>query len=101
MEGIYSITKVDPWFLNNIKEIISLEEEVLSSEGNISKDLFLKAKEYGFSDKQLACLLGKTEEEIAGLRRSLDINPSFKIVDTCAAEFKAHTPYFYSTYEQS
>ncbi len=101
MEEVYSITKVDPWFLNNIKEIVSLEEEVLSSEGNINKDLLLKAKECGFSDKQLACLLGKTEEEITILRRSFNISPSFKIVDTCAAEFKAHTPYFYSTYEQS
>ncbi len=101
MDEIYSITKVDHWFLNNIKEIVSLEEEVLSSEGNINKDLLLKTKECGFSDKQLACLLGKTEEEITILRRSFNISPSFKIVDTCAAEFKAHTPYFYSTYEQS
>jgi carbamoyl-phosphate synthase large subunit len=100
IDEIYKLTMIDPWFLHNIKEIIDLETEILGNKGDLKDDLFIKAKEYGFSDRQLANYLGKTEEEIYKLRKTRNINPSFKLVDTCAAEFQAFTPYFYSTYEQ-
>jgi carbamoyl-phosphate synthase large subunit len=97
MEKIFELTKIDRWFLYNIKEIIDLEKEIVKS-GNLDKDLLKQAKDYGFSDRQLAKLLGKKEEDICKLRKSFNIEPTFKLVDTCAAEFQAHTPYFYSTY---
>ncbi len=73
---------------------------MIKNRDNLSKEIFQEEKEFGFSDQQLANILDKQEEEIRQLRKSFDINPSFKLVDTCAAEFKAHTPYFYSTYEK-
>jgi carbamoyl-phosphate synthase large subunit len=100
VEDIHKITMIDPWFLHNIKEIIELEKEIINTKGLLKDELLIKAKEFGFSDRQLGNLLGKAEEEIYQLRKERKINPSFKLVDTCAAEFRAHTPYFYSTYEQ-
>jgi carbamoyl-phosphate synthase large subunit len=100
IDDIYKITMIDPWFLHNIKEIIDLEKEIINVKGLPKDELLIKAKEFGFSDRQLGGLLGKAEEEIYKLRKERNINPSFKLVDTCAAEFRAHTPYFYSTYEQ-
>jgi len=100
IEEIYKVTKIDPWFLHNMKEIIDLEKEILNTKGLPDDRLLIKAKEYGFSDRQLSGMLGKTEEEIYKLRKERNIKVSFKLVDTCAAEFRAHTPYFYSTYEQ-
>jgi len=99
IDKIYELSKIDRWFLHNIKEIIDLERVILENKGPMSKEILSTAKEFGFSDRQLAVLLHKTEEEVYQLRKSLDIKPSFKLVDTCAAEFQAHTPYFYSTYE--
>jgi carbamoyl-phosphate synthase large subunit len=95
---IHELTQIDPWFIHNIKQIIQFEKEI-SSANTLDKELILKAKEYGFSDKQLGELVGKSEEEICVLRKSLGVVPSFKLVDTCAAEFEAYTPYFYSTYD--
>jgi len=100
IEKIYTITKIDRWFLHNIKEIVELEKQIINSKDKITKELLINAKEYGFSDRQLAKLSGKNEEEIYQLRKSLNIEPTFKLVDTCAAEFLAHTPYFYSTYDK-
>lgn len=100
IEKIYELTKVDPWFLRNIKEIIDLEKQIIDSKDNISKEILTIAKENGFSDKQLAKLLGKKEEDVYQLRKSLNIQPDFKLVDTCAAEFQAFTPYYYSTYDK-
>jgi carbamoyl-phosphate synthase large subunit len=99
MEKIFELTKIDRWFLYNIKEIIDLEKELVKA-ASLSKVLLKKAKDYGFSDRQLAKLLGKKEEGIYKLRKSFGITPAFKLVDTCAAEFQAHTPYFYSTYDK-
>ncbi len=96
---IYKLTKVDKWFLYNIKEIIDLEKEIVGSQ-ELSGALLLKAKQYGFSDKQLASFTGKTEEEVSTMRKSGNMSPAFKLVDTCAAEFRAYTPYFYSTYDK-
>jgi len=98
IEEINKITNIDLWFLHNIREIIDLEKEILNIQGLPGNEILLKAKEFGFSDRQLAGTLGKTEEEIYKLRKDRGIKPSFKLVDTCAAEFRAHTPYFYSSY---
>jgi carbamoyl-phosphate synthase large subunit len=97
---INRITAIDPWFLQNIKEIIELEQKIAGSAAAIPDELFIKAKQFGFSDRQLASLTGKKEEDMAARRRQLKLMPEFKLVDTCAAEFQAFTPYYYSTYEQ-
>ncbi|MDD3905011.1 MAG: carbamoyl-phosphate synthase large subunit [Candidatus Omnitrophica bacterium] len=99
IDKIYELTKIDRWFLCNIKEIVALERKIAAA-GNLSDDLLLKAKQYGFSDKQLADLTNSREEKVAALRRAKKISPDFKLVDTCAAEFRAHTPYYYSTYDR-
>ncbi len=110
LDEIYNVTKIDRWFLYNMKQIIDLEEEIkiqrlsrapssLQEEGLIDPDLLKKAKEYGISDYRLAKLLQSEESSIRGYRLAKDIRPVFKMVDTCAAEFVAYTPYFYSTYE--
>ncbi len=100
IEKVYNLTKIDRWFLYNIKEIIDCEKELLKNKQNLSPELLKKAKEYGFSDRQLARLLSSSEDEVRVLRKSMDLSPDFKLVDTCAAEFMAHTPYFYSTYDK-
>lgn len=100
IDEIFELTRIDRWFLNNLQEIIELERELAAHKENISRELLLQAKEFGFSDKQLSRIWGKTEEEVCALRGSFAITPDFKLVDTCAAEFQAHTPYFYSTYDR-
>ncbi|MDD5730242.1 MAG: carbamoyl-phosphate synthase large subunit [Candidatus Omnitrophica bacterium] len=100
IEKIQELTRIDRWFLYNIKEIIDLERKIIKNKNNLTKELLSAAKEYGFSDRQLAGLLDKKEEDIRQLRKTFNIAPSFKLVDTCAAEFQAYTPYFYSTYDR-
>ncbi|NOZ64667.1 MAG: carbamoyl-phosphate synthase large subunit [Caldiserica bacterium] len=95
---IYQLTSIDPWFLENIKEIIDTENK-LREKGTKDTALLQQAKSFGFSDKQIAFLSGKTEQEIRELRRKIGLKPAYKLVDTCAAEFEAYTPYFYSAYE--
>lgn len=96
LEEIYNKSKIDPWFLVQLKQIQDFTAKITDD-----KDSLRKAKQYGFSDHQLADLLGKKSEfEIRARRKELDILPSYKIVDTCAGEFEAHTPYFYSSYDQ-
>jgi carbamoyl-phosphate synthase large subunit len=99
IEKIHELTAIDPWFLHNIKEIVAFEKEILENKGQMGEGLLRAAKEFGFSDRQLAKLLHTTEEAVFQLRKSLEINPAFKLVDTWAAEFKAFTPYYYSTYD--
>ncbi len=100
VEEIFSLTKIDPWFLNNIKDIIKLEEKIKKQNGKkLSRALMLKAKRYGFSDKYLASVSGVEEQKLRKDRQALDINAVYKIVDTCGAEFEATTPYLYSTFE--
>lgn len=97
VENVYDITKVDPWFLNQIKDILEAEDELISSEP--SAKLLRAAKEMGFSDRALGALWKQTEQEIRDWRKRENIMPVYKLVDTCAAEFEAYTPYYYSTYE--
>ncbi|MCD6521735.1 carbamoyl-phosphate synthase large subunit [Candidatus Calescamantes bacterium] len=96
-EEIYELTKIDPWFLENIKEIVEMEDEI--REKPLTPGLLRKAKSFGFSDVQIAHLKGKTEKEIRELREKEGIKPAYKLVDTCAGEFEAYTPYYYSAYE--
>jgi carbamoyl-phosphate synthase large subunit len=99
-EDIFNLTKIDPWFLNNIRDIIKLEKKIRSkSSSTISNGMIQKAKEYGFSDKYLASLLGTKEVSFRKKRQKAGINAVYKTVDTCGAEFEAHTPYLYSTFE--
>lgn len=98
-EDIYRITGIDPWFLEQMHQIIELEKVLLEQTTFPSKELLKKSKQYGFSDRQLAFCLGMDEREVRKQRKALGVEAVFKSVDTCAAEFKAYTPYFYSTYE--
>jgi carbamoyl-phosphate synthase large subunit len=99
-EEIYALTKIDPWFLNNIKDILKLEEKIKSQNcASIGRRLMLEAKEYGFSDKHLASLLKTTELDVRNRRKELGVQAVYKTVDTCGAEFEAGTPYLYSTFE--
>ena len=102
VEEIYKITAVDPWFLFNIKQIIDVEKEIIhtGSLDKLSDGDLRKAKKMGYSDLFLAKLLNCKETEIKSRRQSANITPVFKRVDTCGAEFEAHTPYLYSTYEE-
>jgi carbamoyl-phosphate synthase large subunit len=111
VEAIYETSGIDPWFIGNIREILDLEEELrraaavpdrdeAAGRGPYSEELLREAKWNGFSDRQLAHLAGTGEDLVRAWREKLDIRPVYKLVDTCAAEFEAYTPYFYSTYEQ-
>ena len=100
VDELYSITKIDRWFLYNIKQIIDLEKELKPIPlGMVTFETLLKAKQFGFSDRQLAHIWKTDEISIRRLREKLNVKPVFKTVDTCAAEFEAETPYHYSTYE--
>ncbi|OGC25326.1 carbamoyl phosphate synthase large subunit [candidate division WOR-1 bacterium RIFOXYB2_FULL_42_35] len=90
IDELYKLTHVDPWFLENMKQILEAPREDLS---------LFEMKQLGFSDCQIAHLQGKTEDEIKKIRVEQKIFPVYKLVDTCAAEFPAYTPYYYSTYE--
>ncbi len=92
-------SKIDFWFIHQLEEII-LFEKGLEGQGPLSAELLLEAKRYGFSDRQLASLRGVREDDVRRWRAEKGLLPTYKSVDTCAAEFQAFTPYFYSTYEQ-
>lgn len=100
LEAIHELTKIDPWFLFNLRQIIDLEKglekETLQT---ISTHLIRKAKQFGFSDIMLAGILKTDEITFRNYRKSLGVEAVFKLVDTCSAEFEAYTPYYYSTYE--
>ena len=90
IEDVFDVTKIDPWFLHQIKILADTQHDIP----------LLELKQNGFSDKQIGRLIGKTESEIRKLRKDGKIFPSYKVVDTCAAEFDAQTPYCYSTYDE-
>ena len=107
LEYIHDLTRIDPWFLGNIRDIVEMEERlrryqdasIRQADEAGTRALLLEAKQYGFSDRQIGTLWNTPDVEIRRLRKSWGIVPSFKCVDTCAAEFEAYTPYYYSTYE--
>ena len=100
VDDIFNITKIDKWFLNNIREIIDLEKRILKKTiSNIKPALILNAKEYGYSDIMISILLKTEEKEVRAYRSANSILPCYKMVDTCSAEFEAFTPYLYSTYQ--
>ena len=96
IEEIYSITKINQWFLYKIGNIIKMERALATHE--LTPSLLRKAKQTGFADSVIAGIVGKTEMEIRNLRKANGILPTYKMVDTCAAEFEAATPYYYSCY---
>jgi len=102
VERLQELTLMDPWFLRHMHELVAYEKEIQSAKNleNLKKDkaLFLQIKEYGYSDKQIAFLLNSNEKDIRLARKELKIAPIYALVDTCAAEFEAYTPYYYSTY---
>ncbi len=98
-QQISQFTGIDPWFLRQIGQIVEMENICAASPRPLSAELLRRMKEWGFSDRQIANLTASTEDEVAQYRKSLCINPTYKLVDTCAAEFQAKTPYYYSTYE--
>jgi carbamoyl-phosphate synthase large subunit len=101
VEDLFELTKIDPWFLHQIQQIVELQREVAAEDlSSIAPDLLRRAKRFGFSDARLADLLDCTELELRAKRKELGIIPVYKRVDTCGAEFESHTPYLYSTYEE-
>jgi len=101
VDEIFELTNIDPWFLDKLFDLLETEKALKRS---ILKDLtaetLLAVKKKGFSDRQIAFATKTTEDEVRAYRKSLDVTPVYKTVDTCAAEFEAFTPYYYSTYEE-
>ena len=99
---LYELTGIDPWFLNHIQAIIKKEDEIqsrLSGAGDADREFWVEIKNMGFSDRRLAELSDRSEEEVRALRTRAGVLAGFRTVDTCGAEFEAFTPYYYSTYE--
>jgi carbamoyl-phosphate synthase large subunit len=98
-DEIATLTRIDPWFLGQLGELVAFEA-AFAAAPDLSASTLRRAKRLGFSDRRLGELAARPEEEIRRLRQAHGIRPTFKVVDTCAAEFVAHTPYLYSTYEE-
>ncbi len=96
-EEVTSLSRIDPWFVAQVEEIVRFEEVLLKDPSSAN---LRQAKRLGFSDRQLARMLDSTPQEIRERRKKVGLLPAYKLVDTCAAEFEAQTPYYYSTYEQ-
>jgi len=99
VDDVATATGIDPWFCSQISEISRARLEIGLAAG-LAPDALRHAKRLGFSDMQLASLSGQTEDQVRAARRNAGVEPVFKTVDTCAAEFEAYTPYYYSTYEE-
>ena len=95
---IFNATKIDRWFLDRLQMIVNMENDLKA--GKLDRTTIQLAKEMGFADSYIGFLCGKDRKEIKAMRESMGIRPTFKMVDTCAAEFDAETPYYYSTYDQ-
>jgi carbamoyl-phosphate synthase large subunit len=94
------LTSIDPWFLHNFKQLVDLEEEIgRAGFQGLTPEFLRRVKQHGFSDSQIAHLTRTSEDDIRDLRANQGLRPVYKLVDTCAAEFEAYTPYYYSTYE--
>jgi len=100
LSKIHKITKIDMWFLKQYEQLLALEKEISTNKlETLTYELLLEAKQKGFADRQIGHMLGCWESEVHAKRMELDINRVYKLVDTCAAEFDAQTPYYYSTFE--
>jgi len=99
VDDVHELTGVSPFFLSELRDVVELEREVRAAP-QLTASLLRRMKRYGFSDKRLGELTGRGEREVRALRIEHDVLPVYKAVDTCAAEFQAETPYFYSTYEE-
>ena len=100
LRSIHKATRIDMWFLEQIQQLVDLEKLITRHTiETLPRDLLLQAKRHGYADRQIAHLLNCWESEVYKRREELDIRRSFKMVDTCAAEFEAKTPYFYSTFD--
>jgi len=101
VQDVYDLTRIDPWFLNQIKDIVRLEDKIASVAAldRFTPALMRQVKECGFSDRYLAQQLKVEERHVRAKRQDMGVTPVYKRVDTCGAEFEAHTPYLYSTYE--
>ena len=100
VEEVHELTRIDPWFLNELREVVELADRVAGcAGGEIPRELLFEAKSAGLSDERIGLLTGNGSREIAARRSELGIHPVYKRVDTCAAEFESFTPYLYSTYE--
>jgi len=100
IEEIYKLTGIDHWFLYQFKDLVEYENKIKAEGANISEETIKEAKKKGFSDIQLSILSKKSEQEIREIRLQAKITPVYKLIDTCAGEFEAKTPYYYSTYEE-
>jgi len=100
IETIYELTGIDPWFLFQMRQIVDMETRLADLDSEPEANLLRRVKSWGFSDVQIAQLTGRNEKQVRDLRTKHGITPVYKLVDTCAAEFKAATPYYYSTYEE-
>jgi carbamoyl-phosphate synthase large subunit len=102
VEEMHAITRIDPWFLGRIEAIVALEKSLEGRAlGSLSADELREAKRFGLSDVQIGFLTGSSEAEVRAARKAAGVDPTFKSVDTCAAEFAAFTPYYYKTYEDT
>ena len=100
LKTIQKLTRIDRWFLKQIEELVELEKEISKYElHTIPAPLMRKAKEKGYADRQIAHMLDCYESEVYKKRKDMGINRVYKLVDTCAAEFEAKTPYYYSTFD--
>ena len=100
LSRIHEITRIDMWFLKQYEELYVLDKEISKyTVANLPRELLLEAKQKGFADRQIAHMMSCKESQVHTLRTDMNINRVFKLVDTCAAEFKAKTPYYYSTFE--
>lgn len=102
VKTIHKLSKIDPWFIRQIKRLVKMEKKLMAFNvpEDLSHDFLLALKKEGYSDGQIAWLMRVTEEEVRARRRKLKIERVYKVVDTCAAEFEAKTPYFYSTFDE-
>ncbi|MDG1422193.1 MAG: carbamoyl-phosphate synthase large subunit [Flavobacteriaceae bacterium] len=102
LSQIYDITKIDMWYLKQYEELFQLEKEITTYNiDTLNKELLLEAKQKGYGDRQIAHMLGCLESQVYNKRVELDVQRVYKLVDTCAAEFTAKTPYYYSTFENA
>ena len=107
-EEIFAVSSIDPWFIRQVRDIVEMEKRIsnfglandMTTANAALADMLREAKEYGFSDRQLAEMWKMPEADIRRMRKEMNVLPTYYLVDTCAAEFEAYTPYFYSTYER-